>query len=40
MTFIQNLKETVQVEIEAQNALSKYLDAKFQLEYYLNSSAK
>ena len=38
VSFIQNLKETVEVEIEAQIALSQYLKAKFHLEYYLNSS--
>lgn len=40
VSFIQNLKETVEVEVNAQEALSQYLKAKFQLEYYLNSSIK
>lgn len=39
-SFIQNLKETVEVEVDAQEALSQYLKAKVQLEYYLNSSKK
>ena len=34
-SFIQNLRETVQVEVQAQEALRQYLQAKFQLEYYL-----
>ncbi len=38
VSFIQNLKETVEVEVDAQEALSQYLKAKFQLAYYLNSS--
>lgn len=38
VSFIQNLKETVQVELKAQEAFSQYLRLKFQLEYYLNSS--
>src|SRR5690606_37438577 len=38
VAFIQNLKETVQLEVQAQETLHQYLDAKFQLEYYLNSS--
>ncbi|MEK6479018.1 CusA/CzcA family heavy metal efflux RND transporter [Catalinimonas sp. 4WD22] len=38
VSFIQNLKEAVQVEVKAQEALNMYLQAKFQLEYYLNSS--
>lgn len=40
VSFIQNLKETVQVEINAQDALNKYLRSKFELEFYLNSSDK
>lgn len=40
VSFIQNLKETVQIEIDAQEALDLYLKTKFQLEYYLNSSNK
>lgn len=38
VAFIQNLKETVQLEVLAQETLHQYLEAKFQLEYYLNSS--
>jgi cobalt-zinc-cadmium resistance protein CzcA len=38
VSFIQNLKETVQVEVKAQEALNQYLGSKFQLEYYLHSS--
>lgn len=40
VSFIQNLKETVEVEVDAQEALSQYLKAKIQLEYYLHSSKK
>lgn len=35
VSFIQNLKETVEVEFAAQEALNQYLKAKIQLEYYL-----
>ena len=35
VSFIQNLKETVQVEVKSQEALHQYLASKFQLEYYL-----
>ena len=38
VSFIQNLKETIQVEVNAQEALNQYLEFKFQLEYYLNTS--
>ncbi|RZS97528.1 CusA/CzcA family heavy metal efflux RND transporter [Cecembia calidifontis] len=40
VSFIQNLKEAVQVEVKAQEALNQYLESKFQLEYYLNTSNK
>lgn len=38
VSFIQNLKEAVQVELNAQDALRRYLQSRFQLEYYLKSS--
>lgn len=38
VSFIQNLKEAVQVEVKAQEALNQYLHTKFQLEYFLNAS--
>ena len=38
VSFIQNLKEAVQVEVNAQEALDQYLASRFQLEYYLKSS--
>lgn len=40
VTLIQNLNETLQVEIDAQNALHRYLQLKFELEYYLGSGDK
>nr|WKN36459.1 CusA/CzcA family heavy metal efflux RND transporter [Tunicatimonas sp. TK19036] len=38
ISFIQNLKETVQVELNCLQALDQYLQVKFQMEYYLNAS--
>ncbi|WP_439484460.1 CusA/CzcA family heavy metal efflux RND transporter [Cyclobacterium plantarum] len=38
VSFIQNLKESLQMEIKAREALQEYLQARFQLEYYLNAS--
>ena len=38
VSLIQNLREAVQVEVQAQEALSQYVQTKFQLEYYLNSA--
>jgi cobalt-zinc-cadmium resistance protein CzcA len=36
--FIQNMREAVQVEAQAQEALGNYLNARFQLEYFLSSN--
>ncbi|MFA0965046.1 CusA/CzcA family heavy metal efflux RND transporter [Roseivirga sp. BDSF3-8] len=36
--LIQNLKETLQVEISAQEALMQYLQARFRLAYYITPS--
>lgn len=38
--FIQNLKESLQVEVKAREALGRYLQARFRLEYYLNPTKK
>ena len=38
VTFIQNLKEAVQMEVQAREALQQYLQSKFQLEFYLGST--
>ncbi|PTB96633.1 CusA/CzcA family heavy metal efflux RND transporter [Marivirga lumbricoides] len=38
MEFIQHMNEAISVELKAQDALKEYLIAKFQMEYYLNSS--
>lgn len=38
VSFIQNLKESLQVEVKAREALQEYLQARFRLEYYLNTS--
>lgn len=40
VSFIQNLKEAVQVEVMAQDAFSKYLESKFELEYYSETSKR
>lgn len=40
VTFIQNLKESIQIEMDALKSMDQYLKSKFQLEYYLNSSKK
>lgn len=38
MEFIQHMNEAITVELNAQDALRQYLKAKFQVEYYLNTS--
>ena len=40
VTLIQNLNETLQVEIDAQNTLQRFLLSKFELEYYLDTVEK
>ncbi|MCB9304688.1 MAG: CusA/CzcA family heavy metal efflux RND transporter [Lewinellaceae bacterium] len=37
ISFIQNLQAAVQVEVNAQEALGRYLKSKCRMEYYLNS---
>lgn len=37
-SFILNLKEAVQIEIDAQQTLDQYLSTKFRLEYYQNAN--
>ncbi|MCB9050524.1 MAG: CusA/CzcA family heavy metal efflux RND transporter [Lewinellaceae bacterium] len=38
VSFIQNLQAAVQVEMNAREALGRYLESRCRLEYYLNSS--
>jgi cobalt-zinc-cadmium resistance protein CzcA len=38
VSFLQNIRDAVQIEFEAQNALASYLNARFRLEYYINST--
>jgi cobalt-zinc-cadmium resistance protein CzcA len=38
VTFIQNLQTSVQAEVNAQEALGRYLESKAKLEFYLKSS--
>jgi len=40
VTFLQNIRDAVQVEFETQNAFASYLNARFKLEYYLNQMNK
>ena len=37
VTFLQNIRDAVQVEFETQQAFVNYLKARFNLEYYLNN---
>ena len=38
VTFLQNVKDATQLELNAWMAFSEYLDARFQIEYYLTQS--
>jgi len=36
VTFLQNVKDAMQLELNAWSAFSQYLDSRFQMEYYQN----
>ena len=38
VTFLQNIRDAVRIEIDAWEALASYLDSRSQLEYYMNTS--
>ncbi|QED37172.1 CusA/CzcA family heavy metal efflux RND transporter [Antarcticibacterium arcticum] len=38
VTFLQNLRDAVRIEVDAWQAFGSYLDSRSQLEYYLNNS--
>ena len=37
VTFLQNIRDAVRIEINAWEALASYLDSRSQLEYYINT---
>lgn len=38
VTFLQNMREAVRIEIDSWNAFGNYLDSRYQLEYFLKTS--
>jgi len=38
VTFLQNIRDAVQMEFETQDAFASFLNARFKLEYFLNST--
>lgn len=38
VTFLQNIRDAIRIEIDSWNAFGNYLDSRFQLEYYLKTS--
>ncbi|MDF9799141.1 cobalt-zinc-cadmium resistance protein CzcA [Catalinimonas alkaloidigena] len=38
VSFLQNIRDAIQIEIDAWNAFGNYLDSRYQLEYYLKTS--
>lgn len=38
ITFLQNMKDAMQIEFDYQDAYSNYLKTQFEIEYYLNIS--
>ncbi len=38
VTFLQNIRDAIRIEIDAWNAFGNYLNSRYQLEYYLKTS--
>lgn len=38
VTFLQNMREAIRIEIDSWNALGRYLDSRYQLEYFLKTT--
>ena len=38
VTFLQNVRDAIRIELDAWDAFGNYLDRRYQLEYYLNST--
>jgi cobalt-zinc-cadmium resistance protein CzcA len=36
--FLQNIRDAITIEIDSWDAFGEYLNSRFQLEYYLNTS--
>ena len=37
VTFLQNMREAIRIEIDSWNAFGSYLDSRYQLEYFLKT---
>ena len=38
VTFLQNIRDAIRIEVNAWSAFNDYLDSRYQLEYYLKNS--
>jgi cobalt-zinc-cadmium resistance protein CzcA len=38
VSFLQNIKDAISIEVDSWNAFGKYLESRYQLEYYLKTS--
>jgi cobalt-zinc-cadmium resistance protein CzcA len=38
VTFLQNIRDAIRIEVDSWNAFGNYLDSRYQLEYYLKTS--
>ncbi len=38
VTFLQNIRDAIRIEVDSWNAFGYYLDSRYQLEYYLKTS--
>jgi cobalt-zinc-cadmium resistance protein CzcA len=40
VTFLQNIRDAIRIEVDSWDAFGNYLDSRYQLEYYLKTSTK
>jgi cobalt-zinc-cadmium resistance protein CzcA len=38
VTFLQNMRDAMQIEFDYRDAYSNYLDLRFKVEYFINAS--
>ncbi len=38
VTFLQNIRDAIRIEVDSWNALGNYLDSRYELEYYLQTT--
>ena len=38
VSFLQNIRDAIRIEVDSWNALGNYLDSRYELEYYLQTT--